>query len=269
MKRTVFFISDGTGITAEAIGHSLLSQFDGIEIEMITRPYINSIAHAQAVVLQIDQAAEKDGLPPLIFETIVDHAVSQTLKMSQGFFLNVFSTFLGALETELKVKATGHVGKSHAISNNYVDRIEAVNFALDNDDGARTQFYDHADIILVGVSRSGKTPSSLYMAMQYGIRAANYPITEEDLEYTKLPAPLKDYKNKLFGLTIDVDRLVEIRNERRANSRYASYAQCQFEIKETEALFQREHIPFVNSTRQSVEEIAAKIMATQNIQRRF
>ena len=269
MKRTVFFVSDGTGITAEAIGHSLLSQFEGIEIQMFTKPYINSIEQAKTLSEQINQAAERDGVRPLIFETIVNQEVSQILKNSKGFFLNVFSTFMTALETELEIKATGHVGKTHSISNNYVDRIEAVNFALDNDDGARTRFYDLADIILIGVSRSGKTPSSLYMAMQYGIRAANYPITEEDLEFNKLPAPLKDYKNKLFGLTIDIDRLVAIRNERRSNSRYASYAQCQFEIQVVEALFQRENIPFVNSTHQSVEEIAAKIMATQNINRRF
>lgn len=269
MKRTVFFISDGTGITAEAIGHSLLSQFDGIELKMITKPYINSIEKAQLIVEQINQAAELDGVRPLVFETIVNQEVSQSLKKSNGFFLNIFSTFLSSLATELNTKATGSVGKTHSISNNYVDRIDAINFALDNDDGSRTRFYDRADIILVGVSRSGKTPSCLYMAMQYGIRAANYPITDEDLEEGKLPIPLRDYKHKLFGLTIDVDRLVSIRNERRSNSKYASYAQCQFETQEVEALFRRENIPSVNSTYYSVEEIAARILASQNITRRF
>lgn len=269
MKRTAFFVSDGTGITAEAIGHSLLSQFDKIELQLLTRPYINSIDKAQTLVAQINEAGERDGVRPLVFETIVDPNISNTLKQSNGFIINMFSTFIPSLENELATKATGSVGKTHSISNNYVDRIDAINFALDNDDGSRTRFYDRADLILIGVSRSGKTPSCLYMAMQYGIRAANYPLTEEDMEKRKLPEPLRDYKNKLFGLTIDVDRLVAIRNERRSNSKYASYAQCQFEIQEVEALFQKDNIPFVNSTHFSVEEIAAKILATQSITRRF
>lgn len=269
MKRTAFFVSDGTGITAEAIGHSLLSQFDKIELKLVTRPYINSIEKAETIVQQINEAAENDGLRPLVFETILNRDISFTLQQSKGFIINIFASFLGSLEQELNMEATGSVGKTHSISNSYVDRIDAINFALDNDDGSRTRFYDRADIILVGVSRSGKTPSCLYMAMQYGIRAANYPLTEEDMEGRKLPEPLRDYKNKLFGLTIDVDRLVAIRNERRSNSRYASYAQCEFEIREVEALLTRENIPYVNSTHFSVEEIAAKIMATQNITRRF
>lgn len=269
MKRTAFFVSDGTGITAETLGHSLLSQFDKIELQLLTRPYINRIDKAQLLVEQINEAGKRDGVRPLVFETIVDPEISNTLKKSDGFIINIFSTFISSLETELATKATGSVGKTHSISNNYVDRIDAINFALDNDDGSRTRFYDRADIILVGVSRSGKTPSCLYMAMQYGIKAANYPLTEEDMEKRTLPEPLKDFKNNLFGLTIDVDRLVAIRNERRSNSKYASYAQCQFEIQEAEALFQRENIPFVNSTHYSVEEIAAKILATQNLNRRF
>lgn len=269
MKRTAFFVSDGTGITAEAIGHSLLSQFDKIELQMITRPYINTVEKAHVIVQQIEEAAKNDGVRPLIFETIVNTEVSNVLKQSSGFFINIFSTFLSSLEQELGTKAVASIGKAHSISNSYVDRIDAINFALDNDDGSRTRFYDRADIILVGASRTGKTPSCLYMAMQYGIRAANYPLTEEDLESRKLPEPLRDYRNKLFGLTIDVDRLVAIRNERRSNSKYASYAQCQFEIQEIEALFQRENIPFINSTHFSVEEITAKIMATQHITRRF
>ncbi|UYZ83228.1 kinase/pyrophosphorylase [Entomomonas sp. E2T0] len=269
MKRTAFFVSDGTGITAEAIGHSLLSQFDKIELQMTTKPYINTVEKAQQLVQQVNEAAEKDGVRPLVFETIINQEISNTLKQCNGFIINIFSTFLSSLETELDTKATGSVGKTHSISNSYVDRIDAINFALDNDDGSRTRFYDRADIILIGASRTGKTPSCLYMAMQYGIRAANYPLTEEDLESRKLPEPLRDHKNKLFGLTIDVDRLVAIRNERRSNSKYASYAQCQYEIQEIEALFQRENIAFVNSTHFSVEEIAAKILATQNVTRRF
>ena len=163
--------------------------------------------------------------------------------------IDIFSSFLAPLEHELMSRSSYSVGKSHSISHNtnYMERIEAVNFALDNDDGARTR-YDKADLILVGVSRCGKTPTCLYMAMQYGIRAANYPLTEDDMERLQLPSALKEYKDKLFGLTIDPDRLAAIRNERKPNSRYASFAQCEFEVREVENLFRRENINFINST---------------------
>lgn len=269
MKRTVFFISDGTGITAEAIGHSLLSQFDKIELVLITQPNINTIDKAHFLVKRINEAAIQDGVRPIIFETILDNDITNVIEQANGFFINIFSSFLGKLEQEFTTKATGSVGRAHSISNNYMERIDAINYALDNDDGVRTRFYDQADIILVGVSRTGKTPCSLYMAMQYGIRAANYPFTEEDLESNVLPKPLQGYKAKLFGLTIDVDRLVAIRSERRANSVYASFAQCEYELRMIEQLYARENIPFINSTYLSVEEITAKILASQHIQRRY
>ena len=154
-------------------------------------------------------------------------------------------------------------------NSHYMERIEAVNFALENDDGARTTHYAQADLILVGVSRCGKTPTCLYMALQYGIRAANYPLTEEDMERLQLPASLKTYKDKLFGLTIDAERLAAIRHERRPNSRYASFAQCEFELREVESLFRRENISFINTTHFSVEEISAKILVEKGVERRF
>ncbi|MEE4464720.1 kinase/pyrophosphorylase, partial [Azotobacter chroococcum] len=158
-----------------------------------------------------------------------------------------------------------------SISHNahYMERIEAVNFALDNDDGARTHYYDKADLILLGVSRSGKTPTCLYMAMQYGIRAANYPLTEEDMERLQLPAALKPYRDKLFGLTIDSERLAAIRHERKPNSRYSSFAQCEFEVREVEQMLRRENIPYINSTHFSVEEISAKILVEKGVERRL
>ncbi len=158
--------------------------------------------------------------------------------------IDIFSTFLAPLEQELTEHSSYTVGKSHSIghNSNYMERIEAVNFALDNDDGARTHYYDKADLILVGVSRCGKTPTCLYMAMQFGIRAANYPLTEDDMERLTLPTALRAHQHKLFGLTIDPDRLTAIRNERKPNSRYSSYAQCEFEVREVENLFRRENI---------------------------
>jgi regulator of PEP synthase PpsR (kinase-PPPase family) len=271
MKRSAFFISDGTGITAETLGQSLLAQFETITFNKFTRPYIDTVEKALAMVKQINDAAERDSVRPIIFDTIVNQDIREILATSNGFMIDIFSTFLSPLELELGSHSSYSVGQSHSIAGNanYMDRIEAVNFALDNDDGARTHYYDKADLILVGVSRSGKTPTCLYMAMQFGIRAANYPLTEEDMERLQLSPALKAHRHKLFGLTIDSDRLTAIRHERKANSRYASFAQCEFEVREVENLFRRENIPHINSTHFSVEEISAKILVEMGVERRF
>jgi len=271
MQRSAFFISDGTGITAEVLGQSLLAQFEGIDFKKLTVPYIDSLEKAQTLVQQINHAAREDGMRPIIFDTVVNQHIREVLAQSNGFMIDIFSTFLSPLEQELQSHSSYSVGTSHAIDRNshYMERMAAVNFALDNDDGARTHYYDKADLILLGVSRSGKTPTCLYLAMQYGIRAANYPLTEEDMEQPKLPSALTAYRHKLFGLTIDPKRLSSIRNERRANSRYASTSQCEFEVREVEQLLRRENIPFINSTHFSVEEISARILLEQGIERRL
>ena len=271
MKRTAFFISDGTGITAETLGQSLLAQFENIQFTKLLRPYVDTVEKARDMVQQINAAAEKDAARPIIFDTVVNREIRQELAKSNGYMIDIFSTFLAPLEQELGDGSSYSVGKTHSIQHNthYKDRIDAVHYAMDNDDGARTHHYAQADIILVGVSRCGKTPSCLYMALQYGIRAANYPLTEDDMERLQLPKALKEHKHKLFGLTIDPDRLQGIRNERRPNSRYSSFAQCEFEVREVENLFRKENIPFLNSTHYSVEEISAKILMQMGIERRL
>lgn len=269
MKRTAFFISDGTGLTAEALGNSLLAQFEKIQFERVTVPYIDDTAKARELVTRINKAAEVDDFKPLVFDTIVNNDIRAVISEANGFMVDIFGTFLHPLETELNSSSSYTVGKSHAISNesNYERRIHAVNFALDNDDGARTRQYSEADLILVGASRSGKTPTCLYLALQYGVKAANYPITEEDLLDEQLPEALRPHKGKIFGLTIEPERLAVIRNERRPNSRYSSLKQCMHEIEEIELLYRRERIPFMNTTAYSVEEIATRIMVTTGLQR--
>ncbi|MCA6061087.1 MULTISPECIES: posphoenolpyruvate synthetase regulatory kinase/phosphorylase PpsR [Oceanospirillaceae] len=271
MKRTAYFISDGTGITAETLGNSLLAQFEAIEFERITLPYIDSIEKAEKAVAKINLAAENSGAPAIVFDTIVDKKIRTIIDSANALKIDIFAAFLAPLEAELQVESSYSVGKSHSptTSTSYLARIDAVNFALDNDDGARTRQYAEADIILVGVSRSGKTPTCLYLAMQFGIKAANYPLTEEDMADLKLPNSLEQHRHKLFGLTIDPDRLAAIRNERRANSRYASLKQCYHEIDEVEMLYQREQIPFLSTTDRSIEEISTRIMAETGLQRRL
>ena len=271
MKRTAFFISDGTGITAETLGQSLLAQFENIQFSKLVRPYVDTPEKARSMVQQINQAAANDGYRPIIFDTIVNQDIREIVAGSEGFMIDIFASFLAPLEQELGAQSSYTVGKSHSISANanYMERIDAVNFALDNDDGGRTHHYDKADLILVGVSRCGKTPTCLYMAMQYGIRAANYPLTEDDMERLQLPAALKPHKHKLFGLTIDSDRLAAIRHERKPNSRYASFAECEFEVREVENLFRKENIAYIKSTHFSVEEISAKILVEKGVERRL
>lgn len=269
MNRTAFFISDGTGITAEALGHSLLIQFENIEFEQVTLPYIDSEEKALEAVEKINRAAEVDGARPIIFDTIVDRKIRKTLYTANGFIMDIFSTFLEPLEGELGEASSYSVGKSHSITKDdrYKRRIDAMHFALDNDDGARTRDYEAADVILVGVSRCGKTPTCIYLALQFGIRAANYPITDDDLEDMQLPKVLRPFKGKLFGLTIEVDRLVAIRQERRSNSRYSSHKQCQMEVEAVESLFRQLNIPFLNTTHFSVEEISTRILQITGLER--
>lgn len=269
--RSVFFISDSTGITAKTLGQSLLSQFEDIPFHKVMLPYIDSEERARAVVDQIKAAYEADGAKPIIFDTVINQKIRAIITNSPGFMVDIFSTFLSPLEKELQSQSSYSVGKSHQIGadeSQYSDRINAVHFAMDNDDGTTTSHYKDADIILVGVSRSGKTPTCLYLALNFGIYAANYPFTEEDFEQHRLPDSLLKFRDKLFGLTIDPDRLAAIRNERKAGSRYASPQQCEFEVREVEGLYQRYNIPFVDATRFSIEEIATKIVAETGLANR-
>ena len=271
MKRFVFMLSDGTGITAETLGHSLITQFENIEFEKQTIPYIDSVQKAEAVVLRINDTFAEQGIRPLVFMTLVNPEIRQHIKKANACVFDLFSTFIGPLETELLEKSSYTVGRTHGVADvkSYSHRIEAVDFALSHDDGIKTRGYDKADIILIGVSRCGKTPSCLYMALQYGILAANYPFTEEDLLGFKLPEVLRPYKQKLFGLTIDTLRLQQIRSERRPNSKYASAEQCRLEVTEVETMYQREKIPYINSTKYSIEEIATKVLAAAGLQRKI
>lgn len=264
-------ISDGTGLTAEALGNSLITQFETIEFEKQTIPYIDNLTKAEDVVARVNQCYKDTGTKPLLFMTLVNTEIANVIKSASACAFDLFSTFLGPLENELNAKSSYTVGRTHGVSNSqsYINRIEAVDYALMHDDGVKIKGYNRADIILIGVSRCGKTPSCLYMALHFGILAANYPFTEDDLCHFTLPESLKPYHEKLFGLTIDPERLQHIRTERRPNSRYASIEQCRLEVSEVEAMYRKENIPYLNSTRFSIEEIATKILAIANIKRRI
>ncbi|KJS73902.1 MAG: PEP synthetase regulatory protein [Comamonadaceae bacterium BICA1-1] len=259
--RTAFFVSDGTGITAETFAKALLAQFE-IEPRRVRLPFIDDADKAHHALRQINHAAEVDGRRPLVFTTVVNPEVLQVLHgHCKGMLIDMFGTFIAPLELELGIRSNHRVGRFSDVakSREYHDRMEAINFTLDHDDGQTDRDLAQSDVILVGVSRSGKTPTSLYLALQFGLKASNYPLIPEDFERRQLPPQLLTHKKKLFGLTIEPQRLSEIRHERRPNSRYASLENCRYEVAEAEAMMRRTGIRSLSTTSKSIEEIATLI----------
>ena len=261
-NHSVFFVSDGTGITAETFGNSILSQFS-IKARHVRRPFIDTADKAHQVVREINHNAETEGRKPIVFVTLVNQEILEIVTGdSRGLVLDMFNTFIEPLEAEFGMKSNHRVGRFADVSKSqeYTDRIEAINFSLAHDDGQSSKNLAQADVILVGVSRSGKTPTSLYLAMQHGIKAANYPLIPEDFERGHIPSSLAPYRKKCFGLTIDPERLSQIRHERRPASKYASLENCRYEVREAEQMMRREGIEWLSSTHKSIEEIATTIL---------
>ncbi|RRD91701.1 posphoenolpyruvate synthetase regulatory kinase/phosphorylase PpsR [Conchiformibius steedae] len=268
-RRRAFFVSDRTGITSENMGDALLEQFENMKFKRSTYPYVDTADKAHGLVQIINRAAEEDEARPLVFSSIVNDEVREIVKTSKGLHLSFFDAFLGVLEEEFGVRARHSVQSRVHNLERYDARMEAVNFSLNHDDGVSDKNLEAADVILMGVSRSGKTPTCLYLALQYGIRAANYPLTPDDLDTTDLPRMVKNHKHKLFGLTIQPERLHDIRQERRPDSRYANLNTCRNEVADAQAMFRRHGIPFTNTTHKSVEELAVAIMQECKLKRRF
>ncbi len=268
-RRTVFFVSDGTGITAQMLGHSLLTQFEGVDFNQVTLPFVDSAEKAEECLARIEAEAANGNGQPIVFSTLVNQDVRQVVRRAKALFLDFFETFIDPLEAGLGLKSSHTIGRSHSAMDKkeYQQRIEAINFAMAHDDGASNRELGQADVILIGVSRSGKTPTSLYLALQFGVKAANYPLIPEDFERAKLPEVLRLHKPKLYGLTIAPERLHEIRKERRPDSRYAALDNCRYEVDEAERMMRREGIRSINSTRKSIEEIATTILRELRIAR--
>jgi len=267
-RRTVFFVSDGTGITAQMLGHSLLTQFEGVEFNQVTLPFVDSAEKAEECLARIE-AEGANGTQPIVFSTLVNQEVRAVVRRAKALFLDFFETFIDPLEAGLGVKSSHTIGRSHSAMDKkeYQQRMEAINFSMAHDDGASHRELSQADVILIGVSRSGKTPTSLYLAMQFGVKAANYPLIPEDFDRGEFPEALLANKGHLYGLTIAPERLHEIRRERRPGSKYADLENCRMEIREAEALMKREGVRCINSTSKSIEEIATTILRELKIQR--
>ncbi len=267
-SRQVFFLSNGTAITAETLGMSLLAQFPDHPFQTHTVPFVDTLEKAQTVADEINACLSATGQLPIVICTTGDDDLIKIIHQCKALVIDPFGDILPRLE---KALAAQHhqPGESHRTANPslYESRIDAIDYAMQHDDGGKMQNYNEADIILVGVSRSGKTPSCLYLALQFGIKAANYPITEEDMDSDRLPVPIAPYKERLYGLTTDLQRLINIRQERRPNSRYASSDQCRFELRAVEEMYQQHRIPYINTSRMSVEEISARIIRDNGLHR--
>jgi hypothetical protein len=266
--RQVYFLSNGTAITAETLGHSLLAQFPTLHFKTRTIPFVDSVEKALAVNQEIDSEAGDSNELPIVISTMADLELKEIINQSKALVLDPFADFLPRLE-EILDTASAHASSSHRTANPslYESRINAIGFSLIHDDGAKTRNYDETDIILIGASRTGKTPSCLYLALQFGLKAANYPITEEDMESELLPAPIRPYTDRLYGLTTDANRLCKIRQERRPNSRYSSLEQCRYELRAVEEMYYRHKIRYLRTTTISVEEIAARIVEDTGLHR--
>jgi regulator of PEP synthase PpsR (kinase-PPPase family) len=268
-RRTVFFVSDRTGITAEMLGNSLLSQFEGLSFHRQTIPFVDTPEKIDEILNRIDENAAAEGRRPLVFSSIVDDAMSAQLGRANALVLDLFQVFIAPLESELGAKSSHAAGRTHGIANSleYFARMEAINFTQAHDDGATTRDLAKAQLILIGVSRCGKTPTALYLALQFGILTANFPLTPDDFVDKKLPASILPYHDKLFGLTIDPERLQQIREARRPASKYASLENCRYEVHQAEVLMQREKVATLDTTARSIEEIATTILHRAGLQR--
>lgn len=261
-NRPVFFVSDSTGITAETLGHSLLTQFEDIRFDLHHIRFIDSVEKAQHAQKTIQAAAENSQLTPLVFSTVVDEELRNIVSHGDIRFFDFMDAFVHPLEKELGERAKAQVGHSHGVvmDTDYLNRMDAVNYALKNDDGGNIRHYDKADVVIIGVSRSGKTPTCLYLGLHHGLYAANYPFVDDDLDNNRLPKALEPFRHKLFGLNISAERLQQIRQGRRPDSKYASLHQCQYEVRQMAGMYRQFGIPSLDVTRLSVEEIATSML---------
>jgi len=260
--RQAFIVSDRTGLTAAAMAQSLMAQFPTVTFSTETFSFVDTAVKARGVVELCREATRRDGMPPLVFVTLVDEQIREGFRLAGVDVFDLFESFIGPLERRLGVESSHTVGRSHGVGDEaaYSSRIAAVHFALQTDDGLELEHYGRAELIVVGVSRCGKTPVSLYLSLHYGIYVSNYPLTGEELERRELPPALAAHRDKLFGLTIDPMRLAQIRGERLPGTRYAESATCQQEVARAESLFRSNRLPLLNTTRMSVEEIGAMIV---------
>ncbi len=264
--RAAYFVSDSTGVTAETLGSALLVNFPGFRFRRHTIPFVDTAEGARAVVGDIDRDAAA-GLAPIVFTTVKQASLRDVLATSNAVMIDLLAGHLTELEEALGTTASEQLGQYHGVGDTerYFDRMRAIEFAIEHDDGQSSRAIDKADVVIIAPSRCGKTPTTMYLALQHGLLVANYPLTDDDFPAAGLPRAIAKYSRRCFGLTSTPLRLSQVRHERRPGSRYASLEQCTLELRRAESLYRRSGIPFLNSATKSVEEMSAVIMQTMKL----
>jgi len=256
--KEIYYVSDSTGILATNLGQALICQFPEVNFHEEKFPFIKTEEEAQKTINYI--VKQSSGRFPIIFSTLMDPKIRDIFDHPQVEFFDVCGTFLERLEGALEAKALRVPGFSRQID--FIDmanRVEAINYTLNHDDGTKLSEYDEADVILVGVSRSGKTPVSVYLSTHMGLKSANYPLTERDLDSYSIPKSLRENKKKVVGLTTKPELLESIRQKRYPNSKYAKRSTCIHELQQAQQIFLRNQLPVIDTSGKSIEELATQI----------
>jgi regulator of PEP synthase PpsR (kinase-PPPase family) len=257
----VFFLSGSTGISAETMGNVLLIQFPDLHFERRLFPFITTVEEARRVVAILD-AAMDGPVPPLVFSTAAVDEIREVLLTTRCPVIDFFGLHMQRVEETLGVRGMRVAARPHGMGDlqRYNNRMSAIEFAMQHDDGQSLRALDKAEVILVAPSRCGKTPTTMYLALQHGIFVANYPLVDEDFESIDLPRPLRKLRDRCFGILTTPQRLSQVRTERRASSKYASLEQCTYELRRAAAMFRLHNVPTIDSTTSSVEEMATVIL---------
>lgn len=261
MKRFhLHMVSDSTGETVGSVARAALAQFDDVVSEEHVWPLIRSKNQLEKMIQTLDAA------PGVVMFTLVDAEMREMLRKAcsdRGLpCIPVLSHVVRELSNYLEVEAAGSPGTQYELGEQYFSRIDAINFALEHDDGQATWNLEQADIVLVGVSRTSKSPTCVYLAHR-GFKAANVPYVPG----CPLPDILMSLTQPLVvGLTISGDRLIDIRTSRlqslkqSLDSDYVAVDHVQAEIEEAKRLFRKQGWPVIDVSRRSVEETAAHII---------
>ncbi len=253
-------VSDSTGETVSSVARASVAQFDDIE----ANEHIWSLVRTKG---QLDKVlAGIEAHPGVVMYTLVDKNLRDILKaecLKRSLpCIPVLAQIIAELSTYLGIESSLLPGRQHELDEKYFSRVEAINFTLAHDDGQATWDLQDADIILVGVSRTSKSPTCVYLAHR-GFKAANIPFVETSL----LPPELETLKKPLIvGLTISADRLIQIRKTRlqslkqEEDTNYVDIEKVEEEILQSRRLYQKNKWPIIDVTRRSVEETAANII---------
>lgn len=266
-SKDIYYISDSTAILVKNLGHSLICQFPEINFIEEKFPFVNSVKEAQKVLAHI--LKRSGGRQPIVFSTIMNEDVRNVFNNSEIEFIDAYGHFLTRLEDCLEATALRVAGYYRTTTEvDLAKRAENINFSLEHDDGTGLDGYPAADVILLGISRTGKTPISVYLATQMGLKAANFPLIDKYLTEYRLPDQIVRSKHKAVGLTTTPELLSSIRERRLPGSNYARLSTCLEEMDQADKIYKKYKIPTISSAGKSIEEIATQVSQELKLSKR-